>query len=93
MGTQGHAKDVVVLSGKRTPFGTCGGSLIMGKRAPLAIYCTDKDNDAKDQQGIMSDLGILKKGEMLILNASPHFGVESPGSWKLQSLVLRPFAE
>jgi hypothetical protein len=73
--------------------GTCGGSLIMGKGAPLAIYCTDKDNDAKDQQGIMSDLGILKKGEMLILSASPHFGVEAPGSWKLQSLVFRPFAE
>ena len=73
--------------------GTCGGSLIMGKRAPLAIYCTDRDNDAKDQQGIMSDLGILKKGEMLILSASPHFGVEAPGSWKLQSLVVRPFAE
>ena len=73
--------------------GTCGGSLIMGKRAPLAIYCTDKDNDAKDQQGIMSDLGILKKGEMLLLEASPHLGVESPGSWKLQSLVVRPFAE
>ena len=54
--------------------GTCGGSLLMGKRAPLAIYCTDKDNDAKDQQGIMSDLGILKKGEMLILDASPTSG-------------------
>jgi len=73
--------------------GTCGGSLIMGKRSPLAIYCTDKDNDAKDQQGIMSDLGILKKGELLRLEASPHLGVESPGSWKLQTLVVRPFAE
>ena len=71
--------------------GTCGGSLIMGKRSPLAIYCTDKDNDAKDQQGIMSDLGILKKGEMLRLEASPHLGVEPPGSWKLQTLVVRPF--
>ena len=73
--------------------GTCGGSLIMGKRAPLAIYCTDKDNDTKDQQGIMSDLGILKTGELLRLEASPHLGVESPGSWKLQSLVVRPFAQ
>ncbi len=27
MGTQGQAKDIVVLSGKRTPFGTFGGSL------------------------------------------------------------------
>jgi hypothetical protein len=73
--------------------GTCGGSLIMGERAPLAIYFTDKDNDAKDQQGIMSDLGILKKEETLILRAFPHLGVESPGSWKLQSLVVRPFSE
>ena len=73
--------------------GSCGGSLIMGKRSPLAIYCTDKDNDAKDQQGIMSDLGILKKGEMLRLEASPHLGVESPGSWKLQTLVVRPFGQ
>ncbi|MDA9961966.1 arylsulfatase [Opitutales bacterium] len=73
--------------------GTCGGSLLMGKRAPLAIYCTDKDNDAKNQQGIISDLGILKKGEMLILDANPHLGVETAGSWKLQSLVVRPLAE
>ena len=27
MGTQGHYRDIVVLSGKRTPFGTFGGSL------------------------------------------------------------------
>jgi len=27
MGTQGHSRDIVFLSGKRTPFGTFGGSL------------------------------------------------------------------
>ena len=70
--------------------GSCGGSYRMGNRAPLAIYCTDADKDAKDQTGIISDLGILKKGEMLVLDPKPHFGVESPGSWKLQSLVVRP---
>ena len=70
--------------------GSCGGSYRMGNRAPLAIYCTDADQDAKDQTGIISDLGILKKGEMLVLDPKPHFGVESPGSWKLQSLVVRP---
>jgi len=32
----------------------------------------------------------LKKGEMLVLDPKPHLGVESPGSWKLQSLVVRP---
>ncbi len=70
--------------------GICGGSIRMGKRSPLAIYCTDADNDSKNQQGLISDLGILKKGEMLILDPKPHFGVESPGSWKLQSVVVRP---
>jgi arylsulfatase A-like enzyme len=88
-------QDVLIesISLKAGKDGTCGGSLIMGKRAPLAIYCTDKDNDAKEQQGIMSDLGILKTGEMLRLEASPHLGVESAGSWKLQSLIVRPFDE
>ncbi|GIS29034.1 MAG: hypothetical protein CM15mP130_0640 [Verrucomicrobiota bacterium] len=41
--------------------GTCGGSLRMGNRSALAIYCTDADNDAKDQQGIASDLGNSEK--------------------------------
>ncbi len=71
--------------------GACGGSIRMGKRSPLAIYCTDSDNDSKDQQGVMSDLGILKKGDMLILDPSPYWGVEAAGSWKLESLSLRPF--
>ncbi len=70
--------------------GSCGGFLQMGDRSPLAIYCIDADNDEKDQQGIMSDLGILKKGELLILDPKPHLGVEKSGSWKLQSLVVRP---
>ncbi|MDA8991073.1 arylsulfatase [Opitutales bacterium] len=73
--------------------GSCGGSLQMGNRSPLAIYCTDTDNDAKDQTGIISDLGILKKGEILILDPSPHFGVEPQGSWKLESIAVRPFTQ
>ena len=73
--------------------GNCGGFFQVGKNSPLAIYCTDADNDAKDQQGIISDLGILQKGDLLILDPSPHFGVESAGSWKLQSMVVRPFTE
>jgi len=38
MGTQGHAKDVVVLSGKRTPFGTFGGSLKSFTATDLAVF-------------------------------------------------------
>lgn len=83
-------ESIGLTAGKK---GTCGGSLRMGNRSALAIYCTDADNDARDQQGIISDLGILKKGEMLILDPSPHWGVEAPGSWKLESLAVRPFGE
>ena len=73
--------------------GSCGGSVIKGKNSPLAIYCIDADNDSNDQQGVISDLGIIKKGERLILDAGPHLGVEQRGSWKLQSLVVRPFTQ
>ena len=75
--------DVLIesISLKAGKQGSCGGSLRMGNRSALAIYCTDADNDAKDQEGIVSDLGILKKGEMLILDPSPHWGVETPGNW------------
>ena len=38
MGTQGHAKDIVVLSGKRTPFGTFGGSLKSFTATDLAVF-------------------------------------------------------
>ncbi len=37
MGTQGHTKDIVVLSGKRTPFGTFGGSLKSFTATDLAV--------------------------------------------------------
>ena len=87
-------QDVLIESiALRAGDGSCGGSLIKGKKSPLAIYCMDADNDSNDQQGIISDLGIIKRGERLILDAGPHLGVEQPGSWKLQSLVVRPFAQ
>jgi len=38
MGTQGQAKDIVVLSGKRTPFGTFGGSLKSFTATDLAVF-------------------------------------------------------
>ena len=69
--------------------GACGGFYRMGDKAPLAIYCVDADNDSKDQQGNLSDLGILRSGEVLRLDSSPHYGSEPPGSWRLQELVVR----
>ncbi len=70
--------------------GACGGFYQVGARSPLAIYCVDADIDAKDQSGLLSDIGVLRKGEPLRLDSSPHFGVESPGSWRLQSITIRP---
>ena len=37
MATQGHEKDIVILSGKRTPFGTFGGSLKDSTTTDLAV--------------------------------------------------------
>jgi hypothetical protein len=69
--------------------GICGGFYRMGEKAPLAIYCVDADIDSKDQQGILSDLGVLKAGEILRLDSSPHHGVEAIGSWHLRQLIVR----
>jgi arylsulfatase A len=73
--------------------GTCGGFYRVGDHAPLAIYCVDADIDAKDQSGLLSDIGVLKKGQTLRLDSSPHFGTESPGQWRLGSLTVRRVKE
>ena len=84
-------QDVLIESiGLKAGKGSCGGSVLKAKNSPLAIYCIDGDNDAQNQQGLITDLGILKKGERIVLTPSPHLGVEAPGSWKLQSLTVRP---
>ena len=69
--------------------GTCGGFYQVGDHAPLAIYCVDADIDAQDQSGHLSDIGVLKAGQTLRLDSSPHFGVESAGDWRLRSLTIR----
>ena len=69
--------------------GKCGGFYRVGEASPMAIYCVDADNDSKDQQGILSDIGVLKAGQILRLDSSPHLGVEAAGSWRLQSLAIR----
>jgi arylsulfatase A len=69
--------------------GVCGGFYQVGGRAPLAIYCVDADNDAKEQQGVISDIGVLKTGQSLKLSTSPHYGVEPAGQWRLGALSVR----
>ncbi len=69
--------------------GTCGGFYRVGSGAPLAIYCIDADIDSQDQSGILSDIGVVKAGQTLRLDSSPHHGVESPGQWRLGALTVR----
>ena len=73
--------------------GQCGGFYRLGEAAPLPIYCLDADNDAKEQHGRISDLGILERGKSLLIDSTPHLGVESKGSWKLTNLSIRLLAE
>jgi arylsulfatase A len=70
--------------------GVCGGFYQVADAAPLAIYCVDADNDAQDQSGLLSDIGVLKAGQRLRLDSSPHLGVEAAGRWRLRSLTVRP---
>lgn len=71
--------------------GQCGGFYIVGNHKPLAIYCIDAANDAKDQSGLLSDLGVLKAGDTLRLDSNPHYGADPAGRWRLKSLTFRPF--
>ena len=83
-------QDVLVESAAITAGdGAVGGSYRVGSRAPLAIYCVDGDIDSLDQSGILSDIGLLRKGEELRFDSSPHYGNESPGDWRLQKLTVR----
>ncbi len=69
--------------------GACGGFYRVADKAPLAIYCVDADNDAKTQEGVISDIGLLKAGETLRLDSAPHLGVETPGRWRLGAISFR----
>ena len=70
--------------------GQCGGFYQVEDKAPLAIYCIDAAIDMKDQSGVLSDIGVLKKGEKLLLSSAPHYGVEAEGRWRLKSISVRP---
>lgn len=78
-------ESVAIVAGN----GACGGFYTVGDGAPLAIYCVDADNDAQDQSGLLSDIGVLPAGRKLRLDSSPHHGVEPEGKWRLASLTIR----
>lgn len=83
-------QDVVIESaGIVAGNGVCGGTYQVGGHSPLEIYCIDADIDAKDQSGLLSDIGLLRKGEKFVLDSTPIYPSETPGRWRLQSLTVR----
>ena len=69
--------------------GACGGFYRKSDQSPMAIYCVDADLDSNEQQGMLSDIGVLRAHEVLILDSSPHHGVEPPGKWRLADIRVR----
>jgi hypothetical protein len=85
-------EDVLVESiSLNASHGKFGGTMVIGNGPPLPIHPTTSSHKANESIGILSDLGVVKKGERIILSPSPYLGVETPGSWKLSSLTARPF--
>lgn len=70
----------------------CGGFYKIGDNAPLNIYCVDADIDSQDQSGVLSDIGVVRKGQPLTLSSEPFLGVETPGSWRIRRIQLRELA-
>ncbi|NND99845.1 MAG: sulfatase-like hydrolase/transferase, partial [Pirellulaceae bacterium] len=82
-------ESVAIIAGH----GHVGGFYRVAQSAPLAIYCVDDDIDAQDQSGLISDIGVLRAGQPLRLDSSPHYGVEASGRWRLGSITLRVLAD
>ena len=83
-------RDVIIESAQIVAGpGACGGYYQLGPNAPLHIYCIDADQDANDQSGLLSDIGLLRAGQTLRLDSRPLLGVETPGSWRLGALMVR----
>lgn len=72
--------------------GVCGGYYQVGEQSPLSIYCVDADIDAKDQSGVLSDIGVIRKGQTLRLDSTPRFASEAAGRWRLQRISVRRLA-
>ena len=85
-------RDVLVESvGLLAGNGTCGGFYRVGEQGvSLDIYCLDGHIDSHDQSGLISDIGVLKAGQVLRLDSAPHQQNEAAGRWRLASLTVRP---
>ena len=84
------SQDVVVESvGLMAGKGRCGGFYQIKDSAPLALYCIDADNDSREQEGRVTDIGWVPAHQPLRLDSRPLHGVEAPGSWWIANLSVR----
>ena len=85
-------QDVLVESvGLTAGNGRCGGFYQIGEQgSPQDIYCLDAHIDSHDQSGLLSDIGVLKAGQVLRLDSSPNHQNEAAGQWRLTTLTVRP---
>ena len=73
--------------------GKIGGYLKIGNKTQNIIK-TDRGSKGRGNSVVSVDgLGFLKRGEMLILDASPLTPKSPSGSWKLVGLTARPFPQ
>ena len=91
MGTQGHASDVVFLSGRRTPFGTFGGTLKDHTATQLGAVASDS---AIDEAGVdRDDIGHVVFGNALQTSADAiylarHVGLQAGLANEVPALTI-----
>ena len=73
--------------------GKIGGYLKIGNKTQNIVK-TDRGKKGREKSVVSLDgLGLLKRGDMLILDPSPLTPKSPSGSWKLIGLTARPFPQ
>lgn len=73
--------------------GTVGGYLKIGNKTQNIVKTDRGRKDSEKSVVSLVGLGLLKRGDMLILNPSPLTPKSPIGSWKLIGLTARSFLE
>jgi len=73
--------------------GKIGGYLKIGNKTQNIVK-TNRGRENREKSVVSLDgLGLLKRGDMLILDPSPPTPKSPSGSWKLIGLTARPFPQ
>jgi len=73
--------------------GKIGGYLKIGNKTQNIVK-TNKSRENREKSVVsLEGLGLLKRGDMLILDPSPSTPKSPSGSWKLIGLTARPFPQ